>query len=278
MLSHHFDVKVITVYVHPIRNAAIAICILWFVIRWKKAFEQIIFKKAYEKRILDHATSDLISKLSSIVIVAIFLLIILQVLGLNIMPLVAFGGIGAGAIAFAAKDVIANFFGGLMLHITRSFIRRDFVSIPDKKIKGSIEEIGWYVTRIRDLDKNPMYIPNSMFSTSYIINLSRRTHRRIEEKIGVRYKDFSKIPSILEKIKEYLSSEKDVDLSLPLIVRFTSFKDYSLELFLRAYTNVLDYNDFVKYKEKVLFKIGDIIASCDAEMPFPITTVELEKD
>ena len=118
-------------------------------------------------------------------------MIVLQVWGLNLAPLIAFGGIGAAAIGFAGKDVIANFFGGLMLHINRSFMVGDLIQMPDSHLEGYVEEIGWYLTTVREKKKGRYTCP-MRFSRMRVINGARMTHRRIEEKIGVRYEDFSK--------------------------------------------------------------------------------------
>jgi len=115
---------------------------------------------------IDKPSIDFLGKILTIIIVFISFLMILQIVGGDIMPLVAFGGIGAAAIGFAAKDVIANFFGGLMLFITRPFVNGDLIEMPSNNIIGHIETIGWYNTCIRELSKMAVYVPNSSFSTA----------------------------------------------------------------------------------------------------------------
>ena len=68
------------------------------------------------------------------------------------------------AIGFAAKDLLSNFFGGLFIYLDRPFAVGDWIRSPDREIEGTVEQIGWRVTRIRTFDKRPLYIPNSVFS------------------------------------------------------------------------------------------------------------------
>ena len=46
-------------------------------------------------------------------------LVIAQSMGISISGVLAFGGIGGIAVGFAAKDLLANFFGGLMVYLDR---------------------------------------------------------------------------------------------------------------------------------------------------------------
>jgi len=82
---------------------------------------------------------------ASIVITAA--LVILQNLGFSISGVLAFGGVGGIAVGFAAKDLLANFFGGLTVYMDRPFVVGDWVRSPDKNIEGTVEHIGWRLTR-----------------------------------------------------------------------------------------------------------------------------------
>ena len=274
VLANKLGITSDAIYLDPIRKAAIVICVSWCLFRWKEIFHKHLMKKASGKKNIDKASIEVIGKLSSIAIIFISILIILPFFKVEIVSIVAFGGIGAAVIGFSAKDMISNFFGGLMLYINRPFIKDDLIKIPEKKILGFVDEIGWYMTKIIDLDKCPLYLPNSLFSTTFIENYTRRTHRRIEDTIGVRYKDFSKLQDVIQDIQSYLKENKDIDQSLKTIVAFRSFKDYSLEIFIRTYTFATGYGDYLKVKEKVLMEIKKIMAKHSVEIPFPTRTIE----
>ena len=104
------------------------------------------------------------------------------------------------AVGFAAKDLLANFFGGLMVYLDRPFAIGDWIRSPDREIEGTVEEIGWRVTCIRTFDKRPIYVPNSVFTQVTVENPSRMLNRRIYETIGVRYDDAAKVRDIITDV------------------------------------------------------------------------------
>ncbi len=148
----------------------------WLGLRAKKLF---IRKMEVKWRGGQHGLSATslksVEKILTTLIVFISALLILQVLGLDIVPLLTFSGIGAAIVGFASKEVVANFFGGLLIYINRPFAVDETVEIPNRNIRGTVEEMGWYLTTLRDSEKNAVYIPNSIFSTELIRNLSRRS-------------------------------------------------------------------------------------------------------
>jgi MscS family membrane protein len=274
ILANRFNFIEFMDYINPFRNAVIVICVTWFVLRWKKEIQKMLIDRSQKKkRYLDHASIDFIGKLFTIAVCVMSLLIVLEVVGVNVMPLVAFGGIGAAAIGFAAKDVISNFFGGMMMYITRPVIKGEFIDIPDKKISGLVENIGWYITTVRDYNKCPLYLPNSIFSTSLIKNLSRMTHRRIDEKLQIRYKDFANIQDIIDAIKKYVEEHDFIDTSLPVYVYLDTYAEYSINIDLRCYVLETNYEKFLAIKQDILLNVKKIIVSFNAEMPFPTTHI-----
>lgn len=125
-------------------------------------------------RAVDRGVVYILGRLLTTVVVVITGLLVLRVLGVDTVPLLAFGGIGAAAAGIAGKDVIANLFGGLMLYITRPFIPGDTILLVEKNLEGTVEEIGWYLTSVRDENQRQILIPNALFSTFPVINTSRR--------------------------------------------------------------------------------------------------------
>lgn len=67
----------------------------------------------------------------------------------------------------------------------------DRIRSPDREVEGTVEEIGWRVTRIRTFDQRPLYVPNSAFASLTVENPSRMSNRRIHGVIGVGYDDVS---------------------------------------------------------------------------------------
>jgi MscS family membrane protein len=260
-------------YIDAFRSTGFVICVAWVLLRWKTVIQKDFLNKDKQVLKVDRGFVYVISKILSIVIVVISVMIVLQVWGLNIGPLIAFGGIGAAAVGFAAKDVIANFCGGLMLHINRPFMVGDMIYLPDHRLEGSVEEIDWYLTTVRDKEKRPVYLPNSIFSSVFVINNSRMTHRRIEEKIGVRYEDFSKIPTLVENIKQAIASHPDIDGHLPILVVLNGFNQFTIDLYIDVYTLQTRYDKYLTAKHEILALIYQEVLKAGAEMPMPMMSI-----
>jgi len=272
IIGDKFDLQLFAFYVLKIRNLIIISMFFYAILEWKKILQDQILKKS--KKSIDSHSMEFIGKIVNIILIFLFVLVILQVLGLNIMPIMAFSSIGAAAIGFAAKDVIANFFGGLMIYINRPFTTGDLIEIPSQNIIGHIENIGWYTTCIKELQKIPVYIPNNIFSNGIIKNKSRRTHRRLEETIKIRYDDFSKVVQIIDEVKNYILKSSDFDSSFDPYVFFTSYNDFSLDIMIRAYTNTVKERDFFEVRHKFLMHLNSIFEKCNVQVPFPITSIQ----
>ena len=256
----------------PLRNAIVIASLAWILILSIKRTEENYIKS---EEGYDPTTVFAISKLARIAAGITAALMILQTLGLSISGVLAFGGVGGIAIGFAAKDLLSNFFGGLFIYLDRPFSVGDWVRSPDREIEGTVENIGWRVTRIQTFDKRPLYIPNSVFSQIAVENPSRMTNRRIKETIGVRYDDSSKLESVINQVKEMLKNHPDIDGGKTLIVNFNCFAPSSLDFFIYTFTKTTNWVLFHEVKQDVLFKIIKIIEENGAEIAFPTSTLHL---
>lgn len=262
--------------IQPIRDVGVVGAITWFLIRLTRQFQNNIVTQSKDaKKPVDATTVDAIGKLVRASILITAALVAMQTLGFSISGVLAFGGIGGIAVGFAAKDLLSNFFGGLMLYLDRPFSVGDWVRSPDREIEGTVENIGWRLTRIRSFDKRPIYVPNGLFSTMAIVNPSRMTHRRIYETIGIRYEDADKMAGIVTDVKAMLKKHPEIDASQTLIVNFNSFAPSSLDFFVYTFTHTTAWVRFHEIKQDVLLKINDIISMHGAEIAFPTSTIHL---
>jgi MscS family membrane protein len=200
--------------------------------------------------------------------------IAMPTVGIEITALLAFGGVGGIAVGFAAKDLLANFFGGLMIYLDRPFALGDWIRSPDREIEGTVEAIGWRLTVVRTFDKRPLYIPNSVFNTLSLENPSRMSNRRIKENIGIRYSDSDKMEAIVRDVKAMLQSHEEIDQKQTLIVNFLSYGPSSLDFFIYTFTKTTNWIRFHEIKQDVLLKIVGIVHSHQADFAFPTTTLD----
>ncbi|NOY16005.1 MAG: mechanosensitive ion channel family protein [Gammaproteobacteria bacterium] len=259
-----------------VRNVGIISSIIWFMLRLVRQIEQnSICGRSDEDDAIDATTVIAIAKLVRLSVIITGALVILQTLGISISGALAFGGIGGIAIGFAAKDLLANFFGGLMIYLDRPFSVGDWIRSSDKEIEGTVEYIGWRLTRIRTFDKRPLYVPNSVFANIAVENPTRMTNRRIKETIGIRYDDADKMDAIVSDVKEMLNNHQEIDASMTLIVNFDTFAASSLNFFIYTFTKTTEWVRFHEIKQDVLLRVLKIIESHGAECAFPTTTLHV---
>lgn len=272
--KNYFGIKtLITPAEESFLTIAIALCIGWFLLSWKKQMVHYFAKKSKAKVInLDFYRIDALDKLLSIIIIFILLIFILDVIGEGFGTLLTIGGIGAAAIGFASKEFIANFFGGFTIYLNTPFFIGDIIEISGRA-KGTVEEIGWYLTRIRDTNKQAIFIPNAQFAQFIVVNLSNITHRRFETKIDLRYEDILKIKTIINDIKNFLINHSEIDQNQRTLVNFTAFAESSLEIKISAYTKTTDLKTFNSICENILLDFYTIIKNNEADFAFPTITL-----
>jgi len=267
VVGDHFGLKIVVSYLHPFRKAIFIGSFAWALLRWKNEYQKLL--AAHPLRKVDVSTIEVVGRLSTIAILILTGLIVLQTLGVDTAPLLAFGSIGAASIGFAGKDVIANFCSGMMLHITKPFVVGDQILLPEKHLEGHIEEIGWFRTAIRDKEKRPVYLPNNFFSTMLVMNISRMTHRRIKQSIQINFADAAKISDLTVKIREEVLSHRTIDSGLPLHVHFLAFGQYGYEVGVEAYSTETDQDRFNTVQQELLLKIQEVLTNCGIEIALP---------
>ncbi|WP_424947060.1 mechanosensitive ion channel family protein [Candidatus Spongiihabitans sp.] len=265
--------------ISPARDLGIIVAIAWFLIRFiKRAQSNVIAKKTAAGEHIDKAAVDVIGKVSRLIVVIVAFLVAMQTLGFSIAGVLTFGGVGGIAIGFAAKDLLSNFFGGFIIYLDRPFSEGEWISSPDRDIEGSVEQIGWRVTRIRKFDSRPLYVPNSVFATIAIENPSRMSNRRIYETIGIRYEDAGTMENIVAQVTAYLKAHAEIDQERTIMVNFTTFAASSLDFFVYCFTKTQTGVEFYRIKQEILLHILKIIEDNNAECAFPTTTVHLQSD
>ena len=265
----------IQVLIDPINRVAVIFLGALFLNNFKRAEHNLISPEFISDPV-DPTTVKAVAKLLRASVIITALLIAMQLFGYSISGLLAFGGIGGIAVGFAAKDLLANFFGGLMIYLDRPFSVGDWVRSPDKEIEGTVEDVGWRLTRIRTFDKRPLYIPNAVFANISVENPSRMTNRRIYETIGVRYSDLGVMSTIIDQVTEMLMQHEDIDSQQTMIVNFNQFSSSSLDFFIYTFTKTTRWVEFHQIKQDVLLQVAAVIEANGAEIAFPTSTVHLE--
>lgn len=274
MAAADFDLNFIsTPLVNFITIALIALILMRKLFQLANRLEKTQIKKGS-----DPTSARIVARVFKTTVFVIMVLLFGEHFGLSLSGLMAFGGIGGIAIGMAGKDILSNFFSGLMLYFDRPFNIGDWVSSPDRNIEGTVVEIGWRITKIITFDHRPLYIPNSVFSSISVENPGRMTNRRIKTEIGLRYEDSDKIGAIVDDIRTMLQQDENIDTSQTLLVYFDAFADSSLNIMVYCFTKTTVWAEWLAAQQGVYLKIIEIVKRHGADFAFPSQTLYVEKN
>jgi MscS family membrane protein len=260
-----------------LRQIGILYAVTWMFYTLVRNIENNIIAKARrEQRDVDQTTVAALGRVVRVTLIVTASLVALDTLGFNVAGLMAAGGIGGLAVGLAAKDLLANFFGGVTVFIDRPFGIGDWILLKEKGIEGVVENIGWRQTTIRKFDKRPVYVPNAIFTTASVENPSRMTHRRISETFGLRYSDMEQVKAITDEVREMLNGHPEIDGEQTLMVHLNAFSESSIDFFIYCMTHTVNWQKFHEVKQDILLQIGDIVRRHGAAIAFPTRTLDLE--
>lgn len=197
------------------------------------SFSRVLITQFQERAEEDHrkAMEDFLPFLDNIMIVAVGMLVLLTALslwGINITPALASAGVVGVAVAFAAKDTVANIFGGISVFLDKPYKTGDYIIIKDK-YRGEVIQIGMRSTRIRTRDNVLLTVPNAVLATDAVINETGFIPElRIRIPLGIAYgTDLNKAEKILIDIT---SSHPEVLKKPKARVRFRKFGESAIQL------------------------------------------------
>ncbi len=180
------------------------------------------------------------------------------------------GGAGIG-FSFATQQISQNFLSGFMLFFNRPFREGDWINAND--LEGTVENIGWYYTRIRTFDRRPLFIPNSVFATNPIQNPGEMYNRRIRANISLRYEDLDKIDGITKEVRQRLQQHPDIDQSQIILVNFNEWDASSINMMVYCFTKTTVWKDWLDIQQSIFLEIAGIVQRSGADFAFDCTTL-----
>ncbi len=260
-------------------NTVLNVLFLWFLYRVfdRGSRAHVESKRAQDPRYDDSSVYAMARVLRLLILIAIAL-VVLRSLGISITGALAFGGIGGIAVGFAAKDLLSNLFGGLMIFIEKPFVVGDWVRSPDREIEGTVKDIGWRLTQIETFDRRPIYVPNAIFNTIVLENPSRMANRRLSLQLRLRLADLPRVEAVVTDIKALLDASDDIDHEQTLMVNFDAIGESALSISIYAFTRTTGWAAFQDCKQQILFDIADIVERQGAALALPARELHVRQE
>jgi MscS family membrane protein len=217
-------------------------------------------------------------KITKFVVVILGIAAIFQEWGFNVAAVLGSLGLVGMAVALGAQDVIKNMFAGLMIFLDRVFEKGNWIKTSD--VEGTVEEIGFRATKVRQFDKALVTIPNSKLADQALINYSRMTHRRIYWIIGIEYRSTQEqIRHIIHDISAYVHQCGDFEIDpeqTKTFVFLDSFGNSSIDIMLYCFTKTTIWGEWLQAKERLAYAIKGIVEEHGAAFAFPSRSLYVE--
>jgi len=207
------------------------------------------------------------------------LLISENILGANVKSLLLSAGVGGIAIALAAKETIANFFGSITIFADRPFQMGELIKIEGHF--GPVEEVGFRSTRVRTLDGHLITVPNSVIANSIVENVGQRPFIRRKSNITITYDSgHTKAKRAVEIIKEILANVPEVNTDPEKLPRvyFSDFNDCSLNIYMSYWVKPADYWLYHEVNQQVNLEMMKRFEAEGIEFAFPTQTLYVKKE
>lgn len=200
----------------------------------------------------------------------------LDQLGVPVSGLLTGAGVAGLAISLAAQSTLSSLIAGITLVLEHPFGIGDYIILSS--VEGTVEDISFRSTRIRNLDNVVITIENSKVCAEYIQNANQRTSRLWQFTLGLTYDTTEEqIQRVTQDLTQLLQDQPTVQPN-GVTVTLDKFNDYSLDILVRVYLTTLPYADYLKERHRLNLLIMQTVKNAGCEFAFPTTTVEMAKD
>ena len=194
----------------------------------------------------------------------------LSILGVSPTTIVTVVGAAGAAIALALKDSLANIAGGMMIMITKPFLKEDYIDVGE--VSGKVEHIDLFLTTLRTYDYKTITIPNGLINTSILVNHSKEDIRRVDCVFGIGYdNNIGEAKTILENVCEV---NEDIMKEPGPVIGVANHGDNAVMLDLKVSCRTEKYwdiNYFLEENVKIAFDEHGI------DIPYPQMDVHIVK-
>jgi small-conductance mechanosensitive channel/CRP-like cAMP-binding protein len=227
-----------------------------FVVRWKQGSFPAAFKNI----------------ITAIVIAGATIFLLKEILEVNVTSLIATTTVLTATIGLAFQSTLANMLAGLTIHLEKPLRQGDWVTAGGHE--GNVLDITLRSTRMRTIENNEVFIPNSQVLSGAVVNYSLPDHMTIRKvTVGVSYQV---APNTVRKtVIDVLSSVAGVHRHPEPLVRVLHFGDFSVNYEIRY--AIHDYQRYLEIESEIMNLFWYRFKRDGIEIPFPVQTVHLKE-
>jgi small-conductance mechanosensitive channel/CRP-like cAMP-binding protein len=227
-----------------------------FVVRWRKGSFPAAFKNI----------------ITVALVVLVTLLLLKEILQINVTSLIATTTVLTATIGLAFQSTLANMLAGLTIHLEKPLRQGDWISANGHE--GYVLDITLRSTRIKTIENNEVFIPNSKVLSESVVNYSlpdRTCTRKLE--VGVNY---SVPPNTVRKaLLDILLAVPGIHRMPAPIVRVKEYGEFAIHYEMRYALH--EYHRYLEIETEIMNLVWYRFKRDNIEIPFPIRTVHLKE-
>ena len=221
-------------------------------------------------------TMNFFGKIAKFLIYVVATFIVVAELGYDLSGLITGLGISSVVIALAAQDVAKSILAGFSIISDRPFDIGDYILVDT--FAGTVEDITFRTTRIRDAENQIIVLPNSLLTSSNIVNGTKREKRRYNLLLTLELNTpLEKVSNLTENIKLALNTHEHT-VKDSIKVFFDTISANGIDVTVNFFTDITDFVDFLKFKEEVNYTILQMVNEAKIELAYPSQSIYLKKD
>jgi len=229
--------------------------------------DSVLSEKFKEKLQLDSILVVFFLNVVKFIILALAIVLIAHEWDYDVNGFIAGLGLGGLAFALAAKDALANIFGGIVIIMEKPFSIGDWVQTRD--VEGTVEEISFRSTRFRTVTQALVTVPNSNLANNPITNLSRMGKRQIRFTLSIDYAGpRGRIEQCIQEIRDILKNNPAIHPQT-ILVYLENINVNSLDILVYFFTNTTNWEEHLAIKEDINYQIMDVLAEKNLAMASP---------
>jgi len=277
MAAVSFPEKMAVFLYQSVRLFAI-FCATWQCLRLTEVITRYALQRSQRHQANYYAVIiPLLSRTTKILLVCLGAIWCARALSLPVTALLGGLGIGGMAIAFAAKDAIANVFGSFTVIADRPFEVGDW--IISNQCEGTVETVGIRSTRIRTFDHSVITIPNNLLVTTVVNNMGKRRFRRHKTAISLTYSTSpAKVKAFCIAVEKIITEHPATSNDMPIQVAFFEITPYSLNILVNYFLRVPGRAEELVARQEVLLAVMETASEMGVRFAYPTQSIEVSQE
>src|SRR5450631_4228318 len=225
--------------------------------------------RALRRLDLESPVRQLLTRVARVLVMGLFLILALQNLGVELLPLIAGLGVAGAGIALATQGVLSNMVAGLTIIFTKPYRVGEYIAVAG--VEGAVETITLFSSVLRHADRSRIVVPNRKVVGEILQNFGKL--RQCEIQVGIAYE--SDLPAALGIIRELVQTNERVLEDPKPVIQVVNLADSAIVIAVKPWVAVTDYGPVAG---EINLSLVEELRKREIRIPYPQREIRLLKD